>query len=144
MAYAIFRGLRHMALPVKNHADILFVFMYLEVLCRFAPCLQDGQAARKCLQGGFARAPVGLDDVHARIKGFAVVEYGEVAEFVDDDVFYLFDGVLDEAGVEGQDAVMAASAPCFAHGAVTDGGHGAYPPAAWQLVLHQGGDVRGA
>ena len=90
------------------------------------------------------RAPVGLGGVHQGIKGGAVVVLLQVAEFVDDDVADLRRRVLNQRGVESDDAAPAAIAPAAAHMAVAQRRHRGDPRAMWQGSGDEGGDVRQA
>lgn len=90
------------------------------------------------------RAPVGLGGVHQGIKGSAVVMLLQVAEFVDDDVADLRRWVLNQRGIESDDATSAAIAPATAHMAVAQRRHRSDPRAMWQGSGDEGGDVRQA
>ena len=90
------------------------------------------------------RTPVGLGGVHQGIKGGAVVVFLQVAEFVDDDVADLRRWVLNQRGVESDDAAPAAIAPAAAHMAVAQRRHRGDPRAMWQSSGDEGGDVRQA
>ena len=95
--------------------------------------------AAKALQRRLARLPVRLHGLHQRVEGRTVMMLLQMAQLMDDDVRDERGRVLDEAGVEGEDAVAAAVAPTAAHGAVTQRRLFAYPRTTRRFMRDHGG-----